>query len=127
MMLPRRISGQRARHCAIADCASSIFPWAEAAAARIQGCGGARQKPNRKHPRREDGWRDAEKVLRYFEVMGGFTVVDADASQKIRLRFFGISHGQAAQNLHVIYELRWQGLNEIGDPNLRATTHGGDI
>ena len=29
-----------------------------------QGCGGARQRPNPKHDRREPGWRDAEKVLR---------------------------------------------------------------
>jgi hypothetical protein len=87
-----------------------------------QGCGGARQRPNPKHSRREQGWRDIEKVLRYLEIVAGFAVVDAYAAGSVRLRFFGIPFGEAAHEVRVIYECRWQGVGEIGDRNLRRAT-----
>jgi hypothetical protein len=85
----------------------------------IQGCGGARVKPNRLQPRREEGWRDEEKALRYFQVIGGFAVVDVSAAYDVRLRFFGIPHGKLAQEVDVVYEHHWHGLKEIGDSKLR--------
>ncbi len=88
----------------------------------IQGCGGARQKPNPKHPRRDPGWCDAEKSLRHFSVMAGFAIVDADATHSTRLRFLGIPFGEPVDAVRVIYEYRWRGLGEIGDPRLRPVT-----
>jgi hypothetical protein len=84
----------------------------------IQGCGGARVMPNAKHPRREDGWRDAEKVLRHIEVSGGFAVVEVNAAYEVRLRFFGIQMDEPASAVRVTYECRWQGLSKIGDREL---------
>lgn len=86
----------------------------------IQGCGGARQKPNPKHARRADGWNDAEKALRYFKVIGGFAIIDADAACRVHLRFFGIPQGEPVNAVRVIYERRWQGLHEFGDGTLRG-------
>ena len=86
----------------------------------VQGCGGARDRPNPKHPRREDGWHDVEKALRYIEVIGGFAVVDITATNSARLRFFGIHFDEPAHAVRVIYERRWHGLSEIGDHRLRT-------
>lgn len=88
----------------------------------IQGCGGARDRPNRKHPRREEGWRDGEKILRHMDVIGGFAVVEVDSTHGVRLRFFGVRFDEPAHAVRVIYERRWKGLGEIGDRSLRTLT-----
>jgi hypothetical protein len=85
----------------------------------IQGCGGARLKPNLRHPRRDDGWRDAEKALRYFGVFGGFAIVDVDAARGVRLRFLGIPLGEPAHAVRIIHEFHWNSPDEIGDRSLQ--------
>lgn len=85
----------------------------------VQGCGGARIKPNPKHLRRQNGWRDTEKVLHYMDVIGGFAVVDIDANYRVRLRFFGVRWDEPAHTIGVIYEHRWQSLADAGDHTLR--------
>jgi hypothetical protein len=88
-----------------------------------QGCGGARLKPNREHARRAEGWRDSEKALRYFNVVGGFAIVDVNAAFEVHLRFLGIPLGKPAHAAHVIHEHRWNSLNDIGDRSLKTSLH----
>ena len=87
-----------------------------------QGCGGARQAPNPKHPRRQDGWRDNEKALCHLEVVAGFAIVEVDTTYQIRMRFIGVGRGgQGPQAMRVIHEHSWNGLNAIGDARLQSS------
>ena len=86
-----------------------------------QGCGGARQAPNPRHPRRPDGWHDKEKVLRHFEVVAGFAIVDLDENYQIRMRFMGVGKREEGIAARVIYDRAWTGLEAIGDARLLGT------
>jgi len=87
-----------------------------------QGCGGARKAPNPKHPRREDGWHDAEKVLCHLEVAAGFAIIEVNSTHQIRLQFIGVGAGEPDQAIRVIYERTWDGLDSIGDARLQRAS-----
>ncbi len=83
----------------------------------IQGCGGEGARANPKHPRREDGWRDADKVLRFLDVCNGFAIVDVDASREACVRFFGIQFDEPAASIREIYAFDWS----MRSPSCKST------
>ncbi len=73
----------------------------------VQGCGGAGSRVNRKHPRRPDGWRDAEKALGFFDVCNGFAIVEASGSLEVAVRFIGMAHDDPPEAAREIYRFDW--------------------
>ena len=86
-----------------------------------QGCGGARQAPNPRHARRENGWHDDEKILRHLEVAAGFAIFEMNAALQVRVQFISVGANEKEPTTRVIYECAWDDFYSIGDPLLRGS------